>query len=387
MEKKLKITRKHSFGSVVMFFLCLIMCSTFILSFFATPWLQYKIGYSGESGSLIGLDFIFRITDRFAGTNLNRQSFIMFNQYYRSLADKFSSPFFVNTIYTVFSYALPFIYIFSIIWVFYFFVTALVYLFNGRISSGGIPIGMSISHFILTAITSGGAFFIGFYTNHIEGLIRAAGYSAYVASDFNYLWPIIYLSVSFVCIVLMIVVKCTTYGKHRIWYEDSDLGNYVARNNRGLTVANPAMAAAAFPSSVNINVNKGEEGSKYVGENSVTKLTYKTATGLPYTLSYIGGHAFSENQNLVTAIIPSGIESLGKGAFANCGSLRIVSIPTSVKQIGTNCFFNCANIQRINYSGTKEQWRHIKRGNNWLYKAGTSVVICTDGSILVNPVK
>ncbi len=117
----------------------------------------------------------------------------------------------------------------------------------------------------------------------------------------------------------------------------------------------------------------------------VTKVKYEPASTLPTSLSSIGGHAFSQNTSLVVAMIPRGIDSLGPGAFANCPKLKIVSIPTTVKQIGYNCFFNCYSLERINYGGTKEQWRHIIRGSNWLAKAKTTVVVCSDGPIIVNP--
>lgn len=131
-------------------------------------------------------------------------------------------------------------------------------------------------------------------------------------------------------------------------------------------------------------VNK-EKGQLKYETKEIVKVRYEPAIGLPSTLSSIGGHAFSQNMNLVVAMIPLGIKTLGQAAFSNCGRLKIVSIPTSVKSIGFNCFFNCANLKRINYAGTKEQWRHIKRGSNWLAKAGTYTVVCIDGAIIVNP--
>lgn len=119
--------------------------------------------------------------------------------------------------------------------------------------------------------------------------------------------------------------------------------------------------------------------------HEVTKVKYEGSPTLPNSLPNIGGHAFAENQSLVVANIPSHITKLGASAFANCLNLQVVSIPRSVIEIGFNCFFNCASLERINYGGTKEEWRRIKRGSNWLTKAKTSEVICLDGTIIVNP--
>lgn len=119
--------------------------------------------------------------------------------------------------------------------------------------------------------------------------------------------------------------------------------------------------------------------------HEINKVKYTESTTLPPNLESIGGHAFAENQNLIVANIPLNITKLGAGAFANCLNLQVVSIPNSVKEIGFNCFFNCVELERINYGGTKAEWRKIKRGSNWLAKAKTTEVVCLDGTIIVNP--
>lgn len=119
--------------------------------------------------------------------------------------------------------------------------------------------------------------------------------------------------------------------------------------------------------------------------HEINKVKYTESTTLPPNLDSIGGHAFSENQNLIVANIPLNITKLGAGAFANCLNLQVVSIPNSVKDIGFNCFFNCVDLERINYAGTKAEWRKVKRGSNWLAKAKTTEVVCLDGTIIVNP--
>ena len=108
-------------------------------------------------------------------------------------------------------------------------------------------------------------------------------------------------------------------------------------------------------------------------------------TVLPQDIKSIGGHAYSKNLDLKYADVPAGIKELGAGAFANCLNLEVVSIPKSVKRIRKNCFFNCTKLARINYGGTKSEWRYIVRGANWLDRAGTRTVICSDGAIIVDP--
>ena len=110
-------------------------------------------------------------------------------------------------------------------------------------------------------------------------------------------------------------------------------------------------------------------------------------TSLPNNLTSINNHQFSKNQDLQTAIIPDKITSIGPGAFANCLNLTNVVIPRSVKNIGYNAFFNCVSLDTITYKGSKAEWRKIKRGSNWLAKAKTDKVICSDSVIIVNQLR
>ena len=144
---------------------------------------------------------------------------------------------------------------------------------------------------------------------------------------------------------------------------------------------------ALYESDLEFHEDEKEEvvTSHVVEVHEVTKVTHEPATSIPSDLKSIGGHEFAGNQNLTIANIPLGITVIGASAFANCLNLRVVSIPDCVKEIGYNCFFNCVSLERLNYAGTKEQWRHIKRGSNWLAKAKTSEVVCVDGPIIVNP--
>ena len=119
--------------------------------------------------------------------------------------------------------------------------------------------------------------------------------------------------------------------------------------------------------------------------HEVTKVKYVASSTIPSDIVNIGGHEFAENQNLVVANIPNKITKLGNGAFANCLNLKVVTLPSELVSIGYNCFFNCASLERINYAGTKAEWRKISRGSNWLFKAKTTEVYCADGPIIVNP--
>ena len=106
---------------------------------------------------------------------------------------------------------------------------------------------------------------------------------------------------------------------------------------------------------------------------------------IPAGTRSIGDHAYAGDPALTKATIPDGVTSLGSNAFANCRNLEIVTIPVTVNKIGANCFYNTPHLKQIKYTGSKEDWRSIKRGGNWLVGAGTTTIITANGAIVVNP--
>lgn len=202
----------------------------------------------------------------------------------------------------------------------------------------------------------------------------------------------VFASLSFVVAILICVINLVfffgimVFSKAQIfiWYPFIVLAVYLV-----VLIVISAIYGGCFKDSIPETELEYHEDSPVVEHvtkvHEVTKVKYEGSTTLPPNLESIGGHAFAENQNLVVANIPINITKLGNSAFANCLKLKVVSIPTSVIEIGFNCFFNCVELERINYAGTKDEWKKIARGSNWLAKAKTSEVVCVDGSIIVNP--
>ena len=128
--------------------------------------------------------------------------------------------------------------------------------------------------------------------------------------------------------------------------------------------------------------NKPDSESK--NEDIDVKEDNEETEEIPSNIESIGNHAFAENQKLKVANIPEGISKLGVGAFANCLNLRIVNIPKSVTNIGFNCFFHCKDLVTVNYAGTQEEWREVKRGSNWLAQTQVTEINCSDGPVVTN---
>jgi hypothetical protein len=139
------------------------------------------------------------------------------------------------------------------------------------------------------------------------------------------------------------------------------------------------------PSKQNAVTQEVKKESKPVKSNKQENVKLDKLKGLPEGLTIIGGHAFSKNTELEIAIVPLGIVEIGASAFSNCINLQIVSLPETIKKIDYNAFFGCTRLTRFTYGGKKSEWREIERGSNWLASSGTTMVICSDGAITVNP--
>ncbi len=204
-------------------------------------------------------------------------------------------------------------------------------------------------------------------------------------SIFDFIFVLLF-ALSWLVIYIFLFVKGYDVSKINVWWNLALLGGVLLLLIITCITYTNTYKDIIFEKDLEYHDDGEKDVVTHVTEvHNVTKVNYQPANTLPPNLTSIGGHAFAENQYLEIANIPMGISSLGGGAFANCLKLKVVSLPNSVKEIGFNCFFNCISLERINFAGTKEEWRHIKRGSNWLAKAKTTQVVCVDGTIVVNP--
>ena len=72
-----------------------------------------------------------------------------------------------------------------------------------------------------------------------------------------------------------------------------------------------------------------------------------TYNGTTYSVTSIGGGAFSECTSLTSVTIPNSVTSIGDGAFSGCSSLTPVTIPNSVTSIGNNAFSGCSSFTSV----------------------------------------
>ncbi len=343
-----------------------------------------------------------------------------------NIASKTSMPYFSlilkACLYGMFGF-LAIITIFGVIEVFMF----IFYALTGRVVNPGAPVRLAWTIFAFTLVYAGLTFGVA--------ILIAKAYASAAGTDFIFLqfilgslpfignategmflidfwWPVYYTLVALLGSIAISIVYTISFkdkffiGRAKRFGSGEVVGGipqptYIpAGGTQIITTAAPApqvIPSAQQPQVIVVNSNPAQSPagqqpvvqvigpSGDVQKQLSSEATAQALTVLPQDIKSIGGHAYSKNLDLKYADIPSGIKEVGVGAFANCLNLEVISLPKSIKRIRKNAFFNCSKLNRINYAGTKSEWRYIVRGSNWLDRAGTRTVICADGAIIVDP--
>jgi len=86
----------------------------------------------------------------------------------------------------------------------------------------------------------------------------------------------------------------------------------------------------------------------------------------------IGESAFENNTSIRSIVIPDGVTTIEQWAFYGCSSLSTITIGKGVKTIA-RAVFNGTNINRVNYTGTAEDWCNIEFENSGSHPFYSSV--------------
>ena len=70
-----------------------------------------------------------------------------------------------------------------------------------------------------------------------------------------------------------------------------------------------------------------------------------------FTVTTIGGYAFTGCTNLTSITIPENVKSIGYQAFYNCSSLATITIPKSVTSLDDGVFYKCSGLTSVNIMG------------------------------------
>ena len=91
-----------------------------------------------------------------------------------------------------------------------------------------------------------------------------------------------------------------------------------------------------------------EEGITYLGNHAFSNNELLEDIRLPESLTEIGSNVFEYNDSLTEITLPGSVRDIGPYAFSRCSRLRKVTLPDSVKFINTCAFDGCSALEYIN---------------------------------------
>ena len=84
-----------------------------------------------------------------------------------------------------------------------------------------------------------------------------------------------------------------------------------------------------------------------IGGSAFYDCTGLTSVTIPNSVTSIGANAFEGCSGLTSVTIPNSVTSIRSGAFSNCTSLTSVTIPNSVTSIGNKVFYKCKSLTSV----------------------------------------
>lgn len=118
-----------------------------------------------------------------------------------------------------------------------------------------------------------------------------------------------------------------------------------------------------------------------IGDGAFLGCTSLKNITIPENVTNIENHAFRKCTSLTSIEIPNSVTTIGEYAFYRCSNLTSLTIGEGVRSIGDNAFTRCDKLLSINYKGTIEQWKSIRKSLYWNYRIGTYTIHCTNGDI------
>lgn len=114
---------------------------------------------------------------------------------------------------------------------------------------------------------------------------------------------------------------------------------------------------------------------------SPTELVIPAFSPEEYPVTAVAASAFRDGASFTDILILGNVlTEIGEYAFAECTAFAAITIPDSVTTIGRQAFSN-SHFSEITFTGTKEQWKAITKGDTWDYYTRYYVVHCTDGDL------
>ena len=119
-----------------------------------------------------------------------------------------------------------------------------------------------------------------------------------------------------------------------------------------------------------------EELYSYVSDVSIvtgqlTRLLYSLGFDPLRDLTFVPSHfLYGQNCSPIHVTVPDNIEYLDVYSFARC-DLTTISLPANLRYIDRFAFYDTPYLERIEFRGTKEQWKKVRKIPDWI--SGASI--------------
>lgn len=138
-----------------------------------------------------------------------------------------------------------------------------------------------------------------------------------------------------------------------------------------------------------LDSNNYKELYSYISNSSIatgqlTHLLYSLGFDPLKELTFVPSHfLYGQNCTPIYVTVPDKIEYLDVYSFAKC-DLTTISLPATLRYIDRYVFFDTPYLKRIEFRGTKEQWKKVRKIPGWI--SGSTItdvnkIICTDGKV------
>ena len=134
-----------------------------------------------------------------------------------------------------------------------------------------------------------------------------------------------------------------------------------------------------FAEGSQINITQIPDNIKNIEEKAFSSC--KNLTSITISVTNIGYGAFSNCSNLTGVTISNGVKRIGGYVFYKCSSLTGVGIPNSLISIGQSAFSDCPYLKILRYSGTRAEWKSIRKSPQWNFESAIEKIECIDGTI------
>lgn len=138
-----------------------------------------------------------------------------------------------------------------------------------------------------------------------------------------------------------------------------------------------------------LDTNNYKELYSYISDSSIatgqlTHLLYSLGFDPLKELTFVPRNFLSsQHYPPIYVTIPDNIEYLDVNSFA-ISDLTTISLPANLRYIDRFAFYDTPHLQSIEFRGTKEQWKKVRKIPSWISRYSITKIekiICKDGKV------